>query len=123
MKKYVSALENVLRSILDDAEGDIRNPDKRLWPIRIKNYRDADRILNSKNIILNKEPDEQSKSTSPDEVLCFLSLAMAEDKLPDLKTIKTWSRMMIGKAVDWAVYTHLEASDNNIMTPQKPDFL
>ena len=123
MQKYVNLLEYVLKRILDDSTGDISNPSKRLWPIRAENYRDADRILNSKNIILNQEPDEQSKSTPPDQVLDLLSLVMVEEKLPDLETIKSWSRIMIGRAVDWAVYTHLEASDNNIMVPPKPDFL
>jgi len=30
---------------------------------------------------------------------------------------------MIGRAVDWAVYTHLDAGDYNVMVPKKPKFL
>lgn len=35
----------VLNSILDDATGDIKNPNKRLWPIRAENYREAKKLL------------------------------------------------------------------------------
>ena len=40
---YETAKEmlGVLRAILDDATGDVNNPDKRLWPIRAANYRAA----------------------------------------------------------------------------------
>lgn len=123
MEKYVNQLEDILRRILDDATGDIHNPDKRIWPIRAENHQMADHILNSKNVIMKKEPDEQAKSTPPDQVRDLLSLVMAEEKVPDLKTIKSWSRNMTGRAVDWAVYKHLEASDNNVMVPDKAEFL
>ena len=35
----------ILQSIIHDATGDTDNPDKRLWPIRAENYRNARRIM------------------------------------------------------------------------------
>ena len=42
------ALEDILRSILNDATGDLDDPSKRLWPIRADNYRVASKLLSPK---------------------------------------------------------------------------
>ena len=62
------------------------------------------------------------KNTSYETLSDTLSLVMKD--VPDIKTIKTWSRFMVGTAMHWAVATHLYASDNyDVVVPDKPDFL
>lgn len=46
-EEYVAGLEDILEKILDDGTGDVKQPDKRLWPIRAANYREARRVLDS----------------------------------------------------------------------------
>ena len=41
----LDALHDVLRSIIDDATGEIGNDGKRIWPIRAANYRLAVKLL------------------------------------------------------------------------------
>jgi hypothetical protein len=38
-------LRAMLVKILDDARGDLKNPTKRVWPIRAANYREATALL------------------------------------------------------------------------------
>ena len=46
-EEYVAGLEDILEKILDDGTGNINQPDKRLWPIRAANYREARKLLDS----------------------------------------------------------------------------
>jgi len=38
-------LRNMLVKILDDARADLKDPAKRIWPIRAANYREATALL------------------------------------------------------------------------------
>lgn len=41
----ISRLRIVLRKIIYDATGDVENLEKRVWPIRMENYREATELL------------------------------------------------------------------------------
>lgn len=45
MGRLAGRMSDVLRKILYDGTGDAKNSDKRLWPIRVRNYREALALL------------------------------------------------------------------------------
>lgn len=44
----IKQLKDCLKAVLDDATGDINNQDKRVWPIRMENYRKIQELLGLK---------------------------------------------------------------------------
>lgn len=45
--RHAMRLDEVLEAIVDDATGDLNDPDKRIWPIRWANYRAAKALLDA----------------------------------------------------------------------------
>lgn len=58
---WVDNLESVLRSIIHDATGDLKEPTKRVWSIRAANYRKASKLLDESP----NKPMEQTTTDTP----------------------------------------------------------
>lgn len=59
-----------------------------------------------------------------DNEICYDALLLVGDTDPSLSKIAIWSQEQRDLAYDWAMRTHLRASDNDdVFVPQRPDYI
>lgn len=72
------------------------------------------------SVTIGEEAGDPELDTTPDQAQDVIALAGLVVPVED---IKKWSQEEIDRAVEWAGAVHLDASDNDVDVPPKPEFL